>query len=102
MGYITYGKADIEAMIGNAAVSVLNAMEQVRQVQEFVTGLPGGPQAALEGLGFTSAEAAKIVTAYSASNGLVKIADVFEGEATQATAVDFKPQVLAVVGPSLY
>lgn len=102
MGYITYGKADVEAMIGNAAVSVLNAVEQVRQVQAFVTNLPGGPQAALEGLGFTPDEATKITTAYSNVNGLVKIANVFEGQATQATAVDFKPQVLAVVGPSLY
>ena len=102
MGYITYGKTDVEAMIGNTAVSVLNAVEQVRQVEAFVTGLPGGPQTALEGLGFTPDEAQKIITAYSATNGLVKIADLFEGEATQATAVDFKPQVLAVVGPSLY
>lgn len=102
MGYITYGKADVEAMIGNAAVSVLNAVEQVRQVQRFVTGLDGGPQAALEGLGFTPAEAAKIITAYSATNGLVRLADVFEGVSAQPTPVDFTPQVLAVVGPSLY
>lgn len=102
MGYITYGKSDVEAMIGNTAVSVLNSIEQVRQVQRFVTSLAGGPQAALEELGFTPAEAAKIITAYSTTNGLVRLADVFEGVAAQPTAVDFAPQVLAVVGPSLY
>lgn len=102
MAYLTYGKSDVEAMVGNVAVSVLNAVEQIRQVQAFVTGLPGGAQAALIGLGFTEAEASKIITAYSATSGLVRIADVFDGDATQTTQVDFKPNVLAVVGPSLY
>lgn len=101
MGYLNYTQAEVEGLFGRVAIETLNNIEHIRQVVAFVTGLGPDPNAVLIGLGFTSSQATLIVNAYG-NSGLLKLADLFEGKATLATATNLSANVKAVIGPALY
>ena len=101
MGYLNYTKDEVEGLFGRVAIETLNNIEHIRQVVAFVTGLGPDPIAVLTGLGFTTNQATMIVNAYG-NNGLLKMADLFEGKTTLTVATNLSANVKAVIGPALY
>ena len=100
MGYLTYTQAEVEGMIGRVAIETFDTIQHIRQVVEFVTSL-GDPLTVLTGLGFTTDQANRIIAAYG-SQGLLRLADLFEGKATLTTSTNLSANVKPVIGPALY
>lgn len=83
----------LNAQLGDAAVTLRAAMEQIQGLWAFVQ--PTG-EAGLEALGFSATDATDY---FNAANYLQTVAGIYFGTATQATAFDFDSALALVRGP---
>lgn len=83
----------LNAQLGDAAVTLRAAMEQIMTLWSFVQ--PTG-EAGLEALGFSAADATSY---FNASNYLQTVAGLYFGTGTQPAAFDFDSALALVRGP---
>lgn len=86
----TLGQANLNTMLGSAAVNLRNACEAVLQLWSVVNSLG---VTGLEGLGFTDTDAQAF---FSAANYMQTVAGIYYGTGTQATAFNFDNALAAV------
>ena len=105
MTYMRYDSDGLVAAFGQASVELVNGIDRLSQVADFVLDLQqqtgaATPQAAPVTAGLTSNEATAVVQAFTAG---LQLRDVFNGDAAgPANPIDVRALFVRLIGPARY